>query len=57
MEQPRDKDVLIVPPITEKSSYFKNETINRLWWEAAEALRHATRVFVIGYSLPTTILG
>ena len=57
VEQPRDKDVLIVPPVTEKSSYFKNETINRLWWEAAEALRRATRVFVIGYSLPATDLG
>ena len=56
-EEPRDKDVLIVPPVTEKSSYFKNETINRLWWEAAEALRRANRVFVIGYSLPTTDLG
>lgn len=56
-EEPRDKDVLIVPPITEKSSYFQNETINRLWWEAAEALRRADRVFVIGYSLPTTDLG
>ena len=56
-DPPRDKDVLIVPPVTDKTSYLKNEIINRLWREAADALRDAHRVFVIGYSLPKSDLG
>lgn len=48
---------LIVPPTSEKGTYFMHERIRFLWAEAAEALRSATRVFAIGYSLPTTDLG
>ena len=52
-----DKKVLIIPPVTDKQTFFNNETIRRLWREAGEALRAAYRVFVIGYSLPQSDLG
>lgn len=52
-----DKEALIIPPVTEKSIYFKNETIGRIWWEAAQTLRNASCVVVIGYSLPQSDLG
>ena len=46
--QARDKECLIIPPVTDKLTYFNNETIRRLWQEASEALWSATRVFIIG---------
>ena len=52
-----DKEVLIIPPVTDKLTYFNNETVRRLWREASEALYAAHRVFVIGYSLPPTDIG
>ena len=52
-----DKETLIIPPVTEKTTYFTNETVNRVWLEAADALSTAERVFVIGYSLPPSDLG
>ena len=55
--QARDKECLIIPPVTDKLTYFNNETIRRLWQEASEALWSATRVFIIGYSLPPSDLG
>ena len=53
----RDKKTLIIPPVAEKTTYFNNETVRRLWQEASNALESATRVFVIGYSLPISDLG
>ena len=52
-----DKQTLIIPPVTEKTTYFRNETVNRVWLEAADALNTAERIFVIGYSLPPSDLG
>ena len=52
-----DKTLLIIPPVTDKLTYFNNETVRRLWQEASNALLVATRVFVIGYSLPISDLG
>lgn len=52
-----DKTPLIIPPVTDKLTYFNNETVRRLWQEASEALGSAKRVFVIGYSLPITDMG
>ena len=52
-----DKTPLIIPPVTDKLTYFNNETVRRLWQEASNALLVATRVFVIGYSLPISDLG
>ena len=52
-----DKEVLIIPPVTDKNSYFNNETVRRLWQQASEAVQAASRMFVIGYSLPPTDIG
>ena len=51
------KAVLIIPPVTEKTAYFTNEYIRTIWTNAGDALTEATRVFVIGYSLPRTDIG
>ncbi len=48
----RDKEVLIVPPAAEKTTYFDNEAVRGLWREANDALKTADRIIVIGYSLP-----
>ena len=55
--QSRDKEPLIIPPATEKNTYFNNETVRRLWREAGLALKGAKRVFIIGYSLPISDIG
>ena len=52
-----DKEWLIIPPVTDKLTYFNNETIRHLWQKASNDLWSATRVFVIGYSLPPSDLG
>lgn len=53
----RDKETLIIPPANEKTVYFSNETVKGLWHDASVAFSNATRVFVIGYSLPISDLG
>lgn len=55
--QAKDKVPLIIPPVTEKRTYFNNESVRCLWREAANALESADSVFVIGYSLPPTDIG
>ena len=57
LELAGDKAPLIIPPVTEKTTYFNNETVRRMWLDASQALSSATRVFVIGYSLPISDLG
>ena len=52
-----DKETLIIPPVAEKTTFFNNETVRRLWQEASDHLGGAARVFVIGYSLPKSDLG
>ena len=52
-----DKETLIILPVSEKTTFFNNETVRRLWQEASDHLEGATRVFVIGYSLPISDLG
>ena len=51
-----DKDILIIPPVLEKTTFFNNETVRALWQNASLALDQAIRVFVIGYSLPISDL-
>ena len=53
----RDREVpglvpFIVPPTATKSVYFQNPLTRYLWRTAFEALRHAERVALVGYSLP-----
>jgi hypothetical protein len=46
------KEPVIIPPIVAKTSFFANPVIRHLWRKAFESVRAASRVFVIGYSLP-----
>ncbi len=46
----------IVPPAAAKSAFYNNPVTRELWRSAAEALRAADRVALIGYSLPPTDL-
>ncbi len=55
-EAASDKVPLIVPPTTEKVSYFQHETIRQIWARAGLSLMTPDRVFCIGYSLPETDL-
>lgn len=52
----RDKVPLIVPPTTEKVGFFQHESLKRIWTQALSSLCTATRLFIIGYSLPMTDL-
>ena len=51
-----DKVPLIVPPTTEKVGFFQHESLKRIWTQALSSLCTATRLFIIGYSLPMTDL-
>jgi hypothetical protein len=42
----------VVPPSAVKSPYYRNPVIREIWQQAAERLRRAERVFILGYSLP-----
>lgn len=52
----RDKVPAIIPPTLDKGSYLNHDSLRSLWAQAAEALRNADRVVVMGYSLPDTDL-
>ena len=49
-----DKVALIVPPTAGKSAFFNNETVRAQWTMAADAVRYADVVTIIGYSMPPT---
>jgi hypothetical protein len=51
-----DKVPLIVPPTLEKQMIHQHESLRRLWSLADEALRRATKIVCIGYSLPESDL-
>lgn len=46
----------IIPPAAAKSAFYANPITRELWRSAAEALRKADRVALLGYSLPITDL-
>ncbi|MDE2807323.1 MAG: SIR2 family protein [Gemmatimonadota bacterium] len=52
-----DKELLVIPPVADKSTYFNNESIKKIWRSGGDALRQADRVFFVGYSLPSSDLG
>ena len=52
-----DKEILLIPPVAEKTTYFNNETVRGLWKDAAAALQGAAALYIIGYSLPISDLG
>ena len=53
----RDKEILIIPPVYEKTGYLNNESVRSLWRDAGTALADSIRLFIIGYSLPISDLG
>lgn len=46
----------IVPPAASKSPYYRNLVTRELWQRASQALRAASRVILVGYSLPSADL-
>ncbi|MBS1693781.1 MAG: hypothetical protein JST91_16330 [Actinobacteria bacterium] len=51
-----DREPMIVPPTAVKSSYYNNRTLRSLWMQAAEALKGAEELVLMGFSLPVTDL-
>jgi hypothetical protein len=46
----------IVPPLATKSPFYSLGVIRQLWQDAAHALQAASRIVVLGYSVPLTDL-
>ncbi len=51
---PPGREPFLVPPDANKSPYFTNPVMRELWAQARTALERATRVSLVGYSLPAT---
>ena len=51
-----DKVPFIVPPTSEKVRFFQHESLKRIWSRASIALKEASNLYVLGYSLPQTDL-
>ena len=47
-----DKVAMAVPPTATKSRFYDNSTLRSLWVQAGNALRSASELVLIGYSLP-----
>jgi len=47
-----DKQLLIIPPVSEKSLFYGNVTLRAVWAEAYAALASARVITFVGYSLP-----
>jgi hypothetical protein len=48
------RDPFLVPPTATKSAFYGNPLSRQLWQDAAEALRGADEVALLGYSIPLT---
>lgn len=48
----RTLDRFLVPPVLSKDSYYNVNLVHMLWRSAYEAVRSASRLTVIGYSMP-----
>lgn len=51
-----DLKPMIVPPTAVKSPYYINRTLQSLWQSAADAIREAEELIVVGFSFPPTDL-
>jgi hypothetical protein len=51
-----DLQPMIVPPTAVKSTYYTNQTLQSLWQSAANAIREAKELVVVGFSFPPTDL-
>jgi hypothetical protein len=49
-----DLEPMIVPPAAVKSPYYTNRVLGSLWKKAAEKLKQARELVIIGFSLPAT---
>lgn len=47
-----DKFPMIVPPAAVKSPYYVNRTLQAMWIKAAQAIRNASELVVMGFSFP-----
>lgn len=50
--RPAGKEVFITPPTVTKDVYYQNPVIRQIWADAFDAMGSASRVFLVGYSLP-----
>ncbi|MBU1119452.1 hypothetical protein KKH43_06235 [Patescibacteria group bacterium] len=46
----------IIPPVLDKSPFYKNNSLKTQWTKAREALETANDIIIIGYSFPETDL-
>lgn len=61
VEEDRERELpgrvpFVVPPAAAKSSFYSMPLLHEIWQQAANAVREAKRVVLIGYSLPPTDL-
>jgi hypothetical protein len=52
----RDLIPLLIPPVADKSSFYRSGLVRTMWEEISQAFADAEEVFCIGYSLPKTDL-
>lgn len=52
----RGREPLIVPPTALKGPFYRAPYLRGLWQQARHAIREATDVYLVGYSLPVTDL-
>ncbi|HDY67570.1 MAG TPA: hypothetical protein ENH85_07255 [Candidatus Scalindua sp.] len=52
----KDLIPMIIPPVLDKTGFFKHSTIKSMWNEAKNLLKEARKVYIIGYSIPQTDL-
>ncbi|TQO18853.1 SIR2-like protein [Rhodoglobus vestalii] len=45
-------DRFLIPPVTSKDSYYNVNLVHRLWRTAHDAMQQASRLTIIGYSMP-----
>lgn len=57
-EEKESKDLVpvIIPPVLDKTGFFKHSTIKSMWSEAKNLFKEAKKVHIIGYSIPQTDL-
>jgi hypothetical protein len=48
------RERFIVPPLSAKAGYYRNPLVRELWQQANQALLEATRLSILGYSVPVT---
>lgn len=52
----KDLVPVIIPPVLDKTGFFKHSTVKSMWNEARNLLKEAKKVYIIGYSIPQTDL-